>query len=111
MARRSPARGRRPFDESTPHLPGLSYRGRVALALLEHDRFWPGAVSDAYQGWQNLIHDPYRRLFEPAFGCGYIGCCPDLSEVNAILHAALAVLPPRDAKRLRKRLREFAESW
>ncbi|WP_030457008.1 hypothetical protein [Herbidospora cretacea] len=109
MARRSPARTR-PFDEPTPHLSGLSRRGRIALARLEHDRFWP-AVSDAYQGWQNLIHDPYRRLFEPTFGCGYILCCPDLSEVNAILGAAVAVLPPRDARRLRGRLREFAASW
>ncbi|GLX96072.1 hypothetical protein Hesp01_40220 [Herbidospora sp. NBRC 101105] len=72
---------------------------------------WPGAVSDAYQGWQSLIHDPYRRLFEPSYGCGYIICCPDMSQVNGILCAAPAVLPPRDARRLRGRLRQFAESW
>lgn len=92
-------------------MPGITYRGRVALGRLEHDRFWPEAVSDACQAWQNIIHDPYRRLFDPAFGCGYLACCPDMSQVDEILFAALAVLPPRDAKHLRNRLRKYAEQW
>ncbi|WP_062431135.1 hypothetical protein [Herbidospora daliensis] len=109
MARRSPARVRadRPlFDEHTSHLPGLSRRGRVALARLERDRFWPGAVATAYQAWQELSGHPP----EP-YGCGYIRCCPDILEAKAILHVGLAVLPPRDARHMRERLGEFPESW
>lgn len=38
-------------------------------------------------------------------------CCPDLPELRAILEAAAHALPPRDARRLRARVKQLDELW
>jgi hypothetical protein len=115
MARRSPARVRatahRRHDHPVPHLPGLSAQGRAAIARLERGRLWPGAAREALDAWTRLLRDPYHRLFDPAYGCGVLACCPDPDELRRILHMIAHTLPRHDARRFRRRLAQLDEQW
>ena len=115
MARRPPARVRaaaqRRLDQPVPSIPGLSPRGRAAIAHLERSRLWPGAGHEALDAWTLFLRDPYRRLFDPAYGCGVLACCPDPVELRRILHIVIHALPRRDAHALRRRVAELDEQW
>jgi hypothetical protein len=89
----------------------LSRRGRAAVARLERTRYWPSAVADALRGWSSFLADPAHRLFDRRCGCEEFLCCPDPYELRATLDAAVAVLPPRDARLLRRRLQQLDDLW
>ena len=115
MARKPPARVRaalhRRLDEPVRTLPGLSSRGRDAVAHLERARFWSGAAHEALDAWTRFLDDPFHRLFDPSSGCGVLLCCPDPAELRRILYAVAHVLPPADARCLRRRLAELDDRW
>jgi hypothetical protein len=115
MGRRSPARVRaaahRRLEHPVPTLPGLTARGRAAIARLERTRLWPGAAHEAVHAWTLFLRDPYHRLFDPACGCGVLACCPDPDELRRILHMVAHALPRHDARRFRRRLAELDEQW
>jgi hypothetical protein len=115
MARNSPARVRaaahRRLDQPVPSIPRFSPRGRAAVAHLERTRLWPGAAREALDAWTLFLGDPYHRLFDPAYGCGILACCPDPSELRRILHIVTHALPRRDARELRYRLAELDGHW
>ncbi|WP_156325783.1 hypothetical protein [Nonomuraea sp. SBT364] len=118
MARRRPASVRadalrrcRTNDAPIRHIPGISARGRDAIARLERTRLRPSAAADALQAWSLFVRDPVHRLFDPRWGCGDPVCCSDPDETRAVLEAVLKVLPPADARVLRARVRELDELW
>lgn len=115
MARKSPARvrvaGHRRPDRPVPTIPGLSPRGRAAIAQLERARLWPGAAREALDAWTLFLRDPYHRLFDPAYGCGVLACCPDPLELRRILHIVSHALPRHDARTLRRRIAELDDKW
>lgn len=82
-------------------LPGLSPRGRAALASLECTRLWPGAAEQAFRYWRIYMRDPYARQWDRADACGIWECCPDIDRVHEILRTVVHNLPPKDARRLR----------
>jgi hypothetical protein len=92
-------------------VPGLSPRGVAVIVRLERTRFWPGAVAKALDVWSRFVRDPMRRNWNPGFGCGTPGCCPDPYEMRGILDAAMRVLPPRDARALGRRVAPLDEQW
>lgn len=111
MARRRPAQvradgpgGSRTITTEIPTIPGLSYRGRIAVARLERDRYWLGATEAALCAWLLLLRDPWHRLFDPTQSCGDMQCCPSPAELRALLGAVAHVLPKKDARMLRKRI-------
>jgi hypothetical protein len=113
MARRSPgsvrARGRRRFYE--PGIPGLSARGNACLRELERTRLWPGAAEDALMAWEQFVHDPMHRLWDPDSGCGQLLCCPDPAELRWRLALIAHCLPPADARLFRARVAAADELW
>jgi hypothetical protein len=115
MARRPPARVRaaasRRLDQPVRTLPGLSSRGRAAIAELERTRFWPGAAREALDAWTRMLDDPYHRLFDSEYGCGVLACCPGVDELRPVLHAVAHALPRRDARQFRRRLAALDERW
>jgi hypothetical protein len=118
MTRRRPAQIRAdgPWHSRTtvtgvPTIPGLSYRGRIAVARLERERYWPGAVEEALRAWSLFLRDPWHRLFDPAQSCGVMLCCPDPVELHALLDAVVHVLPKKDARVLRKRIGDLDDLW
>jgi hypothetical protein len=115
MARKSPARVRavadRRVDQPVPNIPGLSSRGRAAIVHLERTRLWPGAAREALDAWTRFLRDPYHRLFDSAYGCGVLACCPDPIELRRILHIVIHALPPHDARTLRRRVAELDDQW
>ncbi len=115
MARRSPARLRavahRHLDQPVPSIPGLSPRGRAVIAELERSRLWLGAAGEALDAWTRFLRDPCHRLFDPAYGCGVLACCPDPVELRRILHIVINALPRHDARALRRRVGELDDQW
>ena len=115
MARRSPARVRaathRRLNQTGPRIPRLSRRSHTAIAPLERGRLWPGAAHEALDAWTDVLRDPYHRLFDPAYGCGVLACCPDPIELRRILHTVIHVLPRHDARALRRRLADLDDQW
>lgn len=117
MPRRRPAQlradsiYRQPLDGSTSVIPGLSARGLKAIAYLERTRLWDQAVSDALRTWSWFMCQPGRRLWDPTAGCGITQCCPNPPELRWILDVAVAVLPPGDARTLRKQVAALDELW
>ncbi|MGW0521466.1 hypothetical protein [Crossiella sp. NPDC003009] len=83
----------------------------MQLARLERTRLWPEAAVDALLGKRTFVHDPMHRLWDPQYGCGWMACCPDPVELNHVLNLILAVLSPRDARLIRKRLAALDELW
>jgi hypothetical protein len=117
MPRRRPAQlradavYRRPLDGSTSVISGLSPLGLRAIAHLERTRLWNQAVADALKTWSWFVRHPWRRLWDPTAGCGFMQCCPNPPEVRWILDVAAAALPRKDARRLRKQVADLDELW
>ena len=87
MARRSPAQMRqdapsRPLPCHVPTIEGLSRQGLAAVVRLERERFWPGAARQALDAWELFLHDPYHRLFDPAYGCGILAYPPEAAALK-----------------------------
>src|SRR5215831_16477319 len=102
QARLSISKG--PFGRRVSQFPGLSSRGRAVIARLEHTRLRPGQTEEVLWLWRMFLRDPYHRLWDPRYGCGYWECCPDIDEVHAILGIVAHHLPRRDAHRFRRML-------
>lgn len=117
MPRRRPAQlradsiYRRPLDGSTSVIPGLSVRGLKAIAYLERTRLWNQAVSDALRTWSWFVRHPWHRLWDPTAGCGVMECCPNPPELRFVLDVVVAILPPNDARHLRKQIAALDEQW
>ncbi|WP_146241319.1 hypothetical protein [Actinokineospora spheciospongiae] len=92
-------------------IPGLSGRGVAAIARLERERFDPGGAARALRTWAWFVRTPGHRLWSEAEGCGVSECCPDPPELRLFLHAVVAVLPPKDARLLRKQLDQLDDMW
>jgi hypothetical protein len=54
-----------------------------------------------------LLRDPYHRLLDLASGCGVPARCPDPVGLRRVLRIVIYVLPPRDARALRRRIAEL----
>ncbi|MFB9907901.1 hypothetical protein [Allokutzneria oryzae] len=76
---------------------------------MENDRFWPGATAEALQCWQDFVATPGHRIWRPT-GCE-LPCCPNPYELRPVLDAVVAVLPPRDAREIRRRIAEIDSHW
>lgn len=117
MPRRRPAQlradstYRRPLDGSTSVIPGLSARGLKVIAYLERTRLWNQAVSDALGTWSWFVRHPWHRLWDESAGCGVMECCPNPPELRWVLDVVVAVLPPNDARKLRKQIEALDEQW
>ena len=63
---------------------------------------WPGAVFQAFRGWQTFAHGPLRDLTSISVaGCGTPECCPAPDADRDVLEAALHRLPRKSARELR----------
>lgn len=118
MARRRPAqlRAATPWRSRTittrlPAIPGLSYKGRIAVARLEYEHYWPGATEETLRTWSRLLRNPWDRLLDPAHSCGEMLCCPDPADLRALLDAVLHALPKKDARVLRTRIADSDDPW
>ncbi|WP_322750133.1 MULTISPECIES: hypothetical protein [unclassified Frankia] len=70
-----------------------------AVARLERDRLWPGAVAQALRQWSRIAHHPRLAL---SGGCGCPLCNPFYTtDERAVLELALHALPTRAARELR----------
>src|SRR5258708_5357721 len=91
--------GRQAFAASEPGLargPGML---AAAVARLERDRLWPGAIAQALRQWSRIAHRPGLAL---SGGCGCPLCNPFYTtDERAVLELALHALPPRAARELR----------
>lgn len=70
-----------------------------AVARLERDRLWSGAVAQALQRWSRVAHRPALAF---SGGCGCPLCNPIYTaDERAVLELALHALPSRAARELR----------
>src|SRR5687768_13064567 len=84
----------------TSNLPHASSALTAAIARLEHERLWPGAIADALRWWSLVARRPSRAL---SGGCGCESCLPvHRTEERATLELALHALPARPARELRR---------
>jgi hypothetical protein len=112
MARRAPASvradqyRRRLPGERIPVAQGISARGLAEVARLERTKLWPGAIFHALQGWARFTRASDARRQE-ILGCGEPACCPDPLDNRKLLDRVVAILPPSDARLLRRRIEEM----
>ena len=117
MPRRPPAlvRAHAPFRRPVMGIStvsGLSVRGQWAIERLERTRWSPGDVSWLLGHWTSFVRLPTHRIWQHDHpGCGVEECCPDYRTMRDRLDLMLAVLPPRDAKRLRRRIALADDAW
>jgi hypothetical protein len=117
MPRKPPARVRAqaPFRHPVSGIsavPGLSARGRWTVERLERTRWSPGDVSRMLRQWTDFVRAPDHRIWDHDHpGCGVEECCPDYRILRDRLDLVLALLPPRDAKRVRRRMALVDDSW
>ncbi|MCG8915128.1 hypothetical protein L6E12_04900 [Actinokineospora sp. PR83] len=83
----------------------------AAIARLEREHYEPGAAAHALRTWSGFVRTSGHRLWTEAEGCGVPECCPNPPELRLVLHAVVAVLPPKDARVLRKRLEDLDDMW
>ncbi|GHJ42703.1 hypothetical protein Cs7R123_00450 [Catellatospora sp. TT07R-123] len=95
-------RRRRP-GERIAAVEGVSARGQAVIARWERTRGHPGAVHAALRLWQDFARAD-RTGREHLRTCGEYGCCADPPRERRLLDSVLAVLPPADARTLRRRL-------
>ncbi|MFI2367036.1 hypothetical protein [Streptomyces sp. NPDC018833] len=63
---------------------------------------WTGAVGEALAQWRQFVHQPNRRLYDPAYsGCTEWLCCGDPLRARELLEGAICALPRRAARELR----------
>ncbi|MCO1660252.1 hypothetical protein [Pseudonocardia humida] len=89
----------------------LSARGALALARLHRDQPRPYGLRTALRSWEHLLRNPFHRLIEPGSGCGHPQCCPEVTRLRAYLLSVAAVLPPRDARHLRRLVADLESRW
>lgn len=93
-------------------VPALSTRGQQAVERLERTRWSPSDVARMLRQWTGFVRLPLHRLWDhDNSGCGFKECCPDYRTMRDQLDLLLAVLPPRDANRLRRRIALVDDSW
>src|SRR5262245_38508619 len=106
MPRRRPSQlrtegrqARQPNGASVPGLARGSSTLAAAVARLERERLWPGAVAQALQQWSRIARRPQVAL---SGGCGCPLCNPFYStDERAVLELAVHALPARPARELR----------
>lgn len=107
MPRRRPAQLRVDYRRLEPERRGGSRRGlargsgklAAAIARLERERLWSGAVIEALRWWSKVAHRPGLAV---SGGCGCPMCIPFyVNDERAVLELALHVLPLRSARELR----------
>jgi hypothetical protein len=93
-------------------VPELSACGHLAVERLERTSWSPGDVSRMLRQWTDFVRAPTHRIWDHGYpGCGVEQCCPDYQILRDQLDRVLAVLPPRDAGRLRRRLALVDDAW
>lgn len=84
---------------SEPGLARGSGKLAGAMARLERDRLWPGAVAAALRQWSKVAHRPGLAI---AGGCGCPLCNPYyMNNERDVLELALHALPRAAARELR----------
>ncbi|GAB7037680.1 hypothetical protein JCM9533A_15290 [Catenuloplanes niger JCM 9533] len=84
-------------------LDGVSARGLSRIARLERNDLGPGAAAAALKAWHEFAHAPDGERADRRY-YGHAGCCPDPSADREILERVVRVLPPRDARAVRRRI-------
>ncbi|GAA3928174.1 hypothetical protein GCM10023085_06670 [Actinomadura viridis] len=118
-------------SEEVSWFPGMSVRGRLVLARLEHTRLHAGEASEAWEIWAHAVRQPEHRLYAApsasylpgvhAYDAGYDLTLPDYSvgpwdcnnpyRAREVLEIVACALPRRDAQRFRRRLGALDELW
>ncbi|MCM2577570.1 hypothetical protein [Streptomyces meridianus] len=101
-ALRSALHARRPSRPRHPAIDRLSGSCHAAIARLERESLWPGAVFEAFHRWKAFAHGPQRNLTDiPVAGCSIPECCGAPDADRDVLEAALHRLPRKPALELR----------
>ncbi|GAA4609490.1 hypothetical protein GCM10023107_91870 [Actinoplanes octamycinicus] len=82
---------------------GVSARGLSRIAHLERTDLRPGAAAAALKAWQAFARASHEDRAEMLY-YGHAGCCPDPRDSRKVLERVLRVLPPQDARALRRRI-------
>ena len=82
---------------------GVSAPGLRQIAHLERTDLGPGAAAAAWKAWQEFARASDEERADRIY-YGHAGCCPDPRADREILARVLRVLPPRDARALRRRI-------
>ena len=105
MARKSPAALRRAAPRhvsniKVPMVDGVDAATNRHIAVVERDRYEPGAVARALTRWRAYVHGPACELSD-SYTLLYT-CCPDdrPTTQRAVLETAMRRLPRRSARTL-----------
>ena len=82
---------------------GVSARGLSRIANLERTDLRPGAAAAALKAWQTFARASDEDRADMLY-YGHAGCCPDPRDDREVLERVLRVLPPKDARALRRRI-------
>jgi hypothetical protein len=82
---------------------GVSARGLSRIAHLERTDLRPGAAAAALKAWQAFARASDEDRADMLY-YGHAGCCPDPRTDRELLERLLHVLPPKDARSLRRRI-------
>jgi hypothetical protein len=81
-----------------PKIPGVSSRTRAAIARIEFQRLWPGAVAEAFADYKRFLRQPGRYLYLPEDDCP---CCDPAEARNTLEYALRRLRSPAKAELLR----------
>ena len=81
---------------------GVSAKGLRQIAHLERTNPGPGAAA-ALKAWQGFARASNDERADKLY-YGHAGCCPDPRADREILERVLRILPPKDARPLRRRI-------
>jgi hypothetical protein len=81
----------------------VSSRGLSRIANLERTDLRPGAAAAALKSWQTFARASDEDRADMLY-YGHAGCCPDPRDDREVLERVLRVLPPKDARALRRRI-------
>ena len=82
---------------------GVSAGGLRRIAQLERAGPGPGAAAAALKAWRGFADASADERAELIY-YGEVGCCPDPRDGREILERVLRILPPQDARALRRRI-------
>jgi len=82
---------------------GVSARGLGRIGQLERLDLGPGAAAAALKAWQGFARASDDERADKLYYV-HLCCCPDPRDDREILDRVLRVLPPKDAKALRRRI-------